>query len=116
MSHFAASLPFGQIFANLYLSPLYHFIKHKLKIKGYVRYMDNLILFGDCPRRLSVYREEIIKLVESELFLRIHLTKQVIQACHQGANYLGYYTYLHFYIYGKEISQISWAGFIITTN
>jgi retron-type reverse transcriptase len=44
-------LPIGnltsQFMANVYLNPLDHFIKHDLRPGGYVRYMDDFILFGD---------------------------------------------------------------------
>ncbi|HAD10942.1 MAG TPA: RNA-dependent DNA polymerase, partial [Saprospirales bacterium] len=42
-------LPMGnltsQFFANLYLSPLDHFIKEELQMEGYARYVDDLIIF-----------------------------------------------------------------------
>jgi len=44
-------LPIGnltsQYFANLYLGELDHFVKERLGVKGYVRYMDDGLLFGD---------------------------------------------------------------------
>ena len=44
-------LPIGnltsQFFANVYLNPLDHFVKHELRVKGYLRYMDDFLLFGD---------------------------------------------------------------------
>ena len=43
-------LPIGnltsQFFANLYLSPLDHFILEHLKPKAYVRYMDDMVIFA----------------------------------------------------------------------
>ena len=49
-------LPIGNLtsqhFANLYLGPLDHAIKERLRVPGYLRYMDDLILFG--PDRASV--------------------------------------------------------------
>ncbi len=43
-------LPIGnltsQFFANVYLNPLDHFVKHELRVKGYVRYLDDFVLFG----------------------------------------------------------------------
>jgi len=47
-------LPIGnltsQFWANCYMNPLDHFIKRELKCKGYVRYVDDLLLFaGDKP-------------------------------------------------------------------
>jgi hypothetical protein len=44
-------LPIGnltsQYFANLYLGELDHFVKERLGVKDYVRYMDDGLLFGD---------------------------------------------------------------------
>ena len=44
-------LPIGnltsQYFANFHLSGLDHFIKERLRIRGYVRYMDDLVLLAD---------------------------------------------------------------------
>lgn len=44
-------LPIGnltsQFLANVYLSPLDHFVKHALRARGYVRYMDDFLLFAN---------------------------------------------------------------------
>lgn len=44
-------LPIGnlssQYFANLYLGVLDHFLRDELRIKGYVRYMDDFLVFAD---------------------------------------------------------------------
>lgn len=37
----------SQHFANLYLGELDHFVKDQLGIKGYVRYMDDFLIFGN---------------------------------------------------------------------
>ncbi len=37
----------SQHFANFYLTGLDHFIKNYLRIEGYVRYMDDLVLLAD---------------------------------------------------------------------
>ena len=37
----------SQILAVFYLNDLDHFVKEKLKIKYYVRYMDDFILFHE---------------------------------------------------------------------
>ncbi|MFM5498752.1 reverse transcriptase domain-containing protein [Aeromonas veronii] len=39
----------SQMLANFYLHPLDLFIKHELKVKGYVRYMDDLMLMAAPP-------------------------------------------------------------------
>ena len=47
----------SQFFANVYLDPLDHFVKERLGIKGYVRYVDDFLLFSDDRRQLAEARE-----------------------------------------------------------
>ena len=37
----------SQFLANVLLDPVDHFIKETLRVPGYVRYADNLVLLGD---------------------------------------------------------------------
>ena len=58
-------LPIGdltsQFFANVYLDPLDHFVKEVLRVKGYVRYVDDFALFHDDPDTLREWRGRIEK-------------------------------------------------------
>jgi hypothetical protein len=44
-------LPIGnltsQFFANIYLDAFDHFVKQELRVKGYVRYVDDFLLYGE---------------------------------------------------------------------
>lgn len=57
-------LPIGnltsQFLANVYLNPLDHFIKRELKCPGYLRYVDDMLLFSNCKEELSDWREKVI--------------------------------------------------------
>ena len=59
----SCGLPIGnltsQFFANLYLSPLDHFVLEQLKPKGYVRYMDDMVIFSDSVAELKAAFTEI---------------------------------------------------------
>lgn len=46
-------------FANWLLQPLDHFIKEVLKIPHYIRYMDDMVLFGPNKRKLHEARKQI---------------------------------------------------------
>jgi len=37
----------SQLFANLYLDPLDHFVKETLRVRHYLRYMDDFVLLLD---------------------------------------------------------------------
>jgi retron-type reverse transcriptase len=53
-------LPIGnltsQFFANLYLSPFDHFVKRQLKLKHYLRYVDDFAAFSDDRQELAEAR------------------------------------------------------------
>lgn len=57
-------LPIGnltsQFWANVYLDPLDHRIKSQLRCPGYVRYVDDLLLFGDDKRQLWRWKKAVI--------------------------------------------------------
>lgn len=93
-------LPLGpvtsQLFANLYLSPFDHFVKHSLKVKCYVRYMDDVILFIDSPLKMNHWKVQISQLLLETLHLKLHPTKEYLQRSQQGADYLGYKIYPHY--------------------
>ena len=93
-------LPIGsvtsQLFANFYLSFLDHFVKHELKVKGYCRYMDDLVLFADSTAQLVSWRKQIQAFLKQTLRLNLHPTKQLIQLNQQGMRYLGYVVFPHY--------------------
>lgn len=92
-------LPIGaitsQLFANLYLSSLDHFAKHTLKIKKYTRYMDDIFIVADNPTTLNQWKNEIVNFLQ-QLKLNLHPTKQHLNLCRHGADYLGYKIYPHY--------------------
>ena len=63
-------LPIGilisQWMANFYLQDLDHYIKEKLKIKYYIRYMDDMILFGRNKKELHKVRVLISNFLNKE--------------------------------------------------
>lgn len=67
-------LPIGnltsQFLANVYLDPFDHFIKDELGIKGYLRYMDDFVLFGHSRSELKVLRD----LSKNQLVSSLHLS------------------------------------------
>jgi len=56
-------LPIGnltsQFWANVYLDPFDHFVKRELGCPGYVRYVDDLLLFGDSKPVLWAWRDAV---------------------------------------------------------
>lgn len=82
----------SQYFALLYLSELDHFIKEHLRIKYYVRYMDDFILVHHDKYYLKYCLEQIKKQVA---FLGLELnSKTQIFPIKNGVDFLGFHTYV----------------------
>ena len=79
----------SQFFANWYLNDFDHFIKEKLRIKQYVRYVDDFLLCGDDWDFLTQVRKEIEEYLAS-LRLKIHPIKSQLFETHYGANFVGF--------------------------
>lgn len=82
----------SQWFAVMYLSGMDHFIKEKLGIRRYGRYMDDFYLIHEDKAYLQYCRGEIEKYV-AELGLRLN-NKTNIFPLRNGIDFLGFHTYL----------------------
>ena len=82
----------SQWFAVMYLSGLDHFIKEKLKIKYYGRYMDDFFLIHEDKAYLQYCRKEIEKYVAG-LGLSLN-NKTNIFPLRNGIDFLGFHTYI----------------------
>lgn len=85
-------LPIGnltsQFFANVLLDPVDHFIKEVLRVPGYVRYADDLMLFGETKEELWQVRDALKQRL-SEIRLRLHKNKTHIRPSSSGVLLLG---------------------------
>ena len=86
-------LPIGnltsQFFANIYLNGFDHFIKHKLKVKNYIRYMDDFVIFSNEKHSLKLIREEITDYLNIELKLSLKEKATFINTRQNGLPFLG---------------------------
>lgn len=79
----------SQIFANIYLNELDRFIKHKLRVKAYVRYGDDFVVFERDLRKLKSVRSESEKFLKNELKLQINTKSDKILKASHGLKFLG---------------------------
>ncbi|MBL7044313.1 MAG: group II intron reverse transcriptase domain-containing protein [Pirellulaceae bacterium] len=79
----------SQFYANVYLDPLDHFVKERLRFKGYVRYVDDFLLFSDDKRQLAEARCQIADFLH-KLRLQLHCRKNTIFPVQEGIRFLGY--------------------------
>jgi len=70
-----------------------YFIKHKLKIKHYLRYCDDFVIIS----RNNKYLKSIIPIIDNflkrRLKLHLHPDKIVIKKYNQGVDFLGYVSF-----------------------
>ncbi len=89
----SAGLPLGnqssQLFALFYLNKVDRLIKEKLRIKGYIRYMDDMILIHRDKNYLNYCLNKIDELCNNELNLELNFKTQ-IGMVKNGIDFLGY--------------------------
>jgi RNA-directed DNA polymerase len=91
--HRPKGLPIGnltsQFFSNVYLNGFDHFIKETLKVKRYLRYVDDFALFSD-DRTFLADARIAIETYLAGLRLEIHPIKSQLFETRYGANFVGF--------------------------
>lgn len=67
----------SQWFVLIYISELDHYIKEVLKIKYYVRYMDDIVILGSNKRELHRLRQIIADYIQTNLKLKLKSNWQI---------------------------------------
>ena len=87
-------LPLGnltsQLFANVYLNEFDQFVKHKLKVKYYIRYADDFVFFSENKKYLECLINPTSNFLENELRLVLHPDKVFIKTLSSGVDFLGW--------------------------
>ncbi len=86
-------LPIGnltsQFFANVYLNELDQFVKHNLRCRFYLRYVDDFILLSDSAEQLEGWKQSIEDFIQERLLIELK-SGVVIKPVAEGADFLGY--------------------------
>jgi len=80
----------SQLFANVYLNELDHYIKRELHERCYVRYMDDFLILGPDKKHLHGDKERIKIFLRDRLKLEMHPEKAEIFPIDKGIDFLGY--------------------------
>jgi len=96
----------SQFFANIYLNELDQFIKHVLRVKYYVRYVDDFVILNNSKPTLEKQRKEINSFLKQNLELELHPEKTKIITLKQGVNFLGFRIFYHHkLLYQRKIKK-----------
>lgn len=97
----------SQLFANIYLNELDHYVKEKLRVKWYARYMDDFLVIHPDLEYLHNIKTKIKSYLKSRLDLKLHPQKVIIQNVQSGIPFVGYLIfYDHILVRGKTLLRM----------
>ncbi len=83
----------SQWFANFYLSKFDHYVKEKLQIKYYIRYMDDWMAIVENKEEAKQKLEAMKTFLENELKLKTNKKTQIFPL-KNGVDFLGFHVYI----------------------
>ena len=85
----------SQFFANVYLDELDQFVKHKLRAKYYIRYVDDFVILNESKEQLAIWKEQINNFLKEKLKIELHPSKSHVLKLSSGINFLGFRVFFH---------------------
>jgi retron-type reverse transcriptase len=85
----------SQFFANVYLNELDQYVKHHLKAKYYIRYVDDFVILHKSKSVLQEYEQRIRAFLQT-LKLELHPTKCRITPLGRGVELLGFRVFYYY--------------------
>ena|SRR3989344_7250686 len=92
----------SQFFANIYLNELDYFVKHKLKSKYYIRYVDDFVILHESKEQLEDWKVEINSFLVNKLKLELHQDKSKVTSLSKGIDFLGFRNYYYYKLLRKR--------------
>jgi len=86
----------SQFFANVYLNELDYFVKHKLKAKYYIRYVDDFVILYQSKEQLENWKEKIDEFLKNQLKLELHSDKSKVISLSNGLDFVGFRIFYYF--------------------
>ena len=86
----------SQLFSNIYLNELDYFVKNNLRIKHYVRYVDDFVIIEKDAKLLQDYFRKIKLFLSENLFLKLEKEKTQINKISFGVDFIGFVAFKHY--------------------
>jgi RNA-directed DNA polymerase len=86
----------SQFFANVYLNELDYFVKHDLRVKYYIRYVDDFVILHKSKEQLELWKNDIDSFLRKRLKLELHPQKSKIINLSNGVDFVGFRNFFHF--------------------
>jgi RNA-directed DNA polymerase len=98
----------SQFFANVYLNELDRFVKHELKVKYYIRYVDDFIIFHRDKTLLESWKAQINQFLLRKLKIEQHPEKSRIMPLEKGITFLGFRVFHNYKLLKKSNTRRIW--------
>ena len=92
----------SQFFANVYLNEFDYFVKHELRAKFYIRYLDDFVIFHNDIHILEKWKIQINEFLMTNLKLELHPEKSQIYPLHKGIAFLGFRIFYRYKLLKKS--------------
>ena len=92
----------SQFFANVYLNELDQFVKHQLKAKYYLRYVDDFVILHADKHVLFGYQDKINGFLKQMLGIELHSGKSKIIRLGRRVNFLGFRVFYYHRLLKKQ--------------
>ena len=102
----------SQVFANIYLNEFDRFVEHTLRPWGYVRYGDDIVLWGGARAEIEGWATLGEKYLFTELGLQLNLSSQAIQPVQRRMHFLG----LDFWSTGRRLDARMQSRVLLNAN
>ena len=85
----------SQFFANVYLNELDYYIKHRLKARYYIRYVDDFLILHTSRGKLQEWKEKIDTFLREKIKIELHPEKSKIISLGRPIPFMGLKIFYH---------------------
>ena len=92
----------SQFFANVYLNELDYFVKHSLKAKYYIRYVDDFVILHKSREQIELWKQKINDFLINELKIELHPEKSKVIPLSKGIDFVGFRNFYYYRLLRKR--------------
>ena len=98
----------SQFFANVYLHDLDLFVKHNLRARYYIRYVDDFVIFHRDRAQLESWKTQIECFLGQSLALQLHPEKSKVMSISRGITLLGFRIFRDYRLLKRSNARRIW--------
>jgi hypothetical protein len=84
------------------MDPLDKFVKHKLKARYYIRYVDDFVILHNSKMQLELWKQEINIFLREKLKIELHPEKSKVIPLLQGIDFVGFRNFYYYRLLRKR--------------